>query len=328
MRQVYSKSELQDALQNYSIGEVEDFYLFKSGFENSNYFIKTKQGSFVIKIFEGMDVETANILFEIEIMDKVNKAGLKIPKIFPTNNGDLYAKLGNKYACLMNYVEGDNMEKYQLTDALTKEVGEEVGKIDNFLKNIKDGSKTRQNYAFDLKNFLLLEPKIEELDSRFNKTIFTKIFNDFKKNKILFDSLPTGLIHNDIVLYNILAKDGRLQAIIDFSDMAYSPYIQNVAVSIYHCFFTYNWQPRQVKVFLESYQRYNPISAQEKLLLYNLVLARSALMMIEFNYWNVKFGNDAARTELITDYYGFLKKLLKLGEIEFNKIILEPTHLI
>lgn len=323
MRQNYSQETLQSILDQFQdIGTIKNSHLFTSGFENSNYYAETEKGKFVIKVFEGMDVAPENILFEIEMMDKLYSAGVKTPKIFQTKSGSLHASLGEKYAVLMSYIEGENMEKHAISDELAKQIGEQTGKMDSALQTIRDGSKTRQNYEFDLKNFLILSSKLEKLDLRFDKKIFADIFQSFKEIKPSLDSLPSGLIQNDIVLHNILAKDDELTGIIDFSDMVFSPYIQTVAVAFSQCFFTYNWQPYQAKIFLNGYQKFHPLTAKELELLRTLTLARFATLIIEFNHWNIAFGKDSQRTEFINDNYEFLKKFFQISESEFQKIIL------
>jgi len=44
MKQNYSKEYLQKILNQYlNLGRIEEFFLFTSGYENSNFYIKTRQ---------------------------------------------------------------------------------------------------------------------------------------------------------------------------------------------------------------------------------------------------------------------------------------------
>ena len=126
-------------------------------------------------------------------------------------------------------------------------------------------------------------------------------------------SFNKGIIHNDIVLFNLLADRGELAAVIDFSDMAYSPYIQNIAVSLAQVIFTYNWQPNQAKIFFDGYSKYRLISEKEFDFLYDLILVRYAIIIIEFNHLNVRFGADHQRSESVKDNYAFMKKFMKIN---------------
>jgi Ser/Thr protein kinase RdoA (MazF antagonist) len=322
MRQNYPTPALQGILDQFpEMGTITESNLFTTGFENTNYYVKTDRGEYVIKVFEKMNLSRENILFEIGIMDKLFNSGIKSPKIFSTNENNLHASIGGKYAIVMNYIDGTNLAKQQISDTLAEQIGGQIGKMDMTLQEMRDSSTTRRNYEFDLKYFLDLEPKIKELHTGFDQKLFTKIFNSFKTIKPVLATIPSGLIQNDIALHNIIAKGNNLEGIIDYSDLVFSPYIQNIATACCQCFFTYNWQPHQAKIFLSAYRKYNSLNKRELELLYVLILARFASIIIEFNHLNSVFGEDTQRTEFITDNFRFLKKFLQIKESEFHKLI-------
>jgi Ser/Thr protein kinase RdoA (MazF antagonist) len=103
--------------------------------------------------------------------------------------------------------------------------------------------------------------------------------------------------------------------------MAFSPYIQNIAVSMSQLIFSYNWKPSQAGLFIEGYRMYHPLSDEELDLLYDLTLARYAILIIEMNHWNVRFGIDDQRMEFVNDNYRFLQRFLELGKQDFNHVI-------
>ncbi len=323
MRQEYQLDFLQNILDNYQdLGVIKNFFLYTSGYENSNYYIETTKGKFVVKIFEGIDVTPENILFELEVMDYCFKSGLKTPFIKQNSKNKLETVVAGKYSIVMDHIPGDNMGEKELTDDLVVSVAEQAGRMDLLLQKFVDGSKTRQNYEWDLKNTLILEKSLKYLSTDFNKNIFTDILDDFKKYRNRFMNLPTGLIHNDIVPHNWLVDKGNLQAIIDFSDMAFSPYIQNVAVSLHLISFCYNWNPKQAKLFLEKYKIFKPLSEEELALLYGLVKARFLSFVVEFNRWNVVYNRDEHRQKTVMDHYNFLKRFIDYGQDNFSKEVL------
>jgi len=322
MRQAYPITVLQEVLNDYSgLGSVTDHYLFTSGFENTSYYVATDTGKYVVKIYEAMGATTANVLFEINVMDYVYKSGIKIPRVLDTKAGSLYSIINGKYVIVMDFVDGMNMEKKEISDQVLAQVAEQTGKMDAALANYKGAEATRVNYEFDLKNFLMLEDKVGLLSAVFEKDMFIGVFNRFRDIKPAFDSQPAGLIHNDIVLHNLLVKDNQLQAIIDFGDIAFSPYIQNVAVAFCHTIFAYNYKPHQAKLFLDAYTKYRTVSAAELQLLFDLVLARFAMLIVEFNRWNIEYGEDQLRTEFITDHYAFMKRFSEFGRDSFNTLL-------
>lgn len=322
MRKEYTKNDLQSILDRYDgLGQIASFYLFTSGFENSNYFVKTQTGKYVIKVFEGMDVLDNGILFELEVMNTCYCNGIKTPRILMNQEKRLDSRHGQKIAIVMDFIEGENAFKKDLSDVLIDEVGKESGKMDVALRVFQDGSNTRQNYEWDLKNFLILEPKVRHLPSKLDKKIIRDIFTKFKNIKTTFDRLPKGLIHNDIAAQNLLYSNKNLKAIIDFSDLAFSPYIQNIAVSMSQLVFSYNWRPQQAGIFVQSYRKHHTLSSRELDVLFDLVLARYATIVVEFNYWNTEYGFDQFRDEYVYRNYEFLKRFYALGKQAFDGII-------
>ncbi len=323
MRQNYPQQFLQNVLDQYpNKGKITKCFLFTSGFENSNYYIKAEHGEYVIKIFDGIGMKEENILFEIELMLFCTEQKLKTPALYETKTKEWHVKTEGKIAIVMEYIDGTNCLKKKIAKKVIENVGEQAGKMDIYLKKFFKATKVRENYEWDLKNFLMLEKAIDLLPKEYDKNFLQKIFTDFKKIKPVFDKLEKGIIHNDIAAHNILVKENELKAIIDFSDAAYSPYIQNIAVFFCQSLLTYNWAPEQGKIFLHAYEKHNPFSKEELDILYDLIRARFATIIIEFNRWNVVYGEDPQRTEYIKDHYEFLQKFSKIGREKFKEMIL------
>ncbi|MBS3116534.1 homoserine kinase [Candidatus Woesearchaeota archaeon] len=325
MRQEYSLSTLQEILNQYlELGKIKKHFLFTSGFENSNYYVETSQGKYVIKIFEGIGMSKENILFEIEVMAYCQEHKLKTPHLLTTKKGAYFTTIKSneeKIVTVMGYIDGENMLMKLLPDSVIATVGEEAGKMDLKLQHFQDGSKTRQGYEWDMKNFLKVEKALAVLPATFDKKILQNIFDNFREISPKFKALAPGLIHNDLAAHNLLVQGEELKGIIDFSDMAFSPYIQNIAIFLAQSIFSYSWKPHQTTIFLREYQKHRPLSTEELEILYDLVLARYATIIVEFNRWNVDYGEDKQRTEYIKDYQAFLQKFLKISREEFARLL-------
>jgi Ser/Thr protein kinase RdoA (MazF antagonist) len=254
-------------------------------------------------------------------MDFSRRAGIKTSSVLKNIRGELATVINQKHACLMEFMDGKIMHKQALADSLVIEVAEETAKMDMALKNFKDEARTRQEYEFDIKYALTLEKFVGLLPKNFNQEIFRKIFIEFREIKSEFLKMPSGLIHNDIVPHNWLVRDGKLNGLIDFSDMVFSPYIQNIAVALHLIAFAHNWNPGQAKLFIKKYGAVNPLSGQELGLLYILIKVRMLQFVIVFNRWNREDGIDQQRVEAVNDNYEFLKRFIDLGQEEFNKLI-------
>ncbi len=322
MRQEYSVQYLQRILDEYADrGEIREHQLFTSGFENSNYLARTESGDYVIKVFEAVGATPDTIDFEVGVMDTSYKAGVKTPHVLRNSNGNLVTAHEEKRAIVMDFVEGENMYGKEMSDDLMYDIGRQMGKMDTALSVFKDGSKTRQNYEYDLKNLLLLESEMAGLPAHYDRDIFDQIFSAFREQKAKFDAMPTGIIHNDVVAHNILAKDGTLQCILDFTDMAFSPYVQNIAVALTHTVLFFNWQPHQAGILIKGYREFRSFSSEEASLVYDLILARYANIILAVLNWDRRFGPDEQRATYMRDNYEFMKKFLDFGRAEFNTCI-------
>lgn len=320
MRKEYTKDFLLAVITNYpQLGDLQDFKLFTSGYENSNFLINTTNGAWVVKVYEAEDMNRDSVEFEVQVMSASFEGGVKSPTIETNMSGQLLTPVQSKNCIVMNFIEGENMVGIPLGDDFIKQVGKEAGKMDTVLKKFKDGSLTRQNYEFDLKNFLDLRTKISNLPEEIDKTTIEDAFVGFENVLPIFSASPTGLIHNDIAAHNLLGRGDELYAIIDFSDMAFSPYVQNIAVVFAQTIFTYNWNPTQAKIFIDAYKEHHSLSESEISILYELVLARYAQLVVAFNYWNVTLGVDEQRTKYVVDNYKFMNDFIAIGRENFYR---------
>jgi homoserine kinase type II len=285
--------------------------VFTSGFENSNYLVETVEGRWVIKIYEDAKLTEGNISFEAQIMDFLFRRGLLMPQVHETIVGELVAKLSNKYAILMDFVEGRVAAKESISDSIMVDIGTQMGLMDKALFEVEDCGQTRQNYEFDHKHLTNLEPRIDLLPSGFDKGPIKQLFEEFKGIQPKFNQLKHAVIHNDVVPHNILARDGRVSAILDMNDFVCSPQVQNLAVTLCQAVFGYNWKPHQKAILIDNYCHYNPLAQGEIDLLDTLVAARYAMLVVQFNYWNIAQGEDVQRFMFLRDQYGFMLEFLQ-----------------
>lgn len=322
MRQSYSQDFLQHILDAYDhVGSIQDSYICASGFENSNYVVITEVGKYVVKIFEGESVTELQVAFELEAMERSYVCGVKTPHVYRTLKNALYTRQESKIVMLMDYVHGQNMDGQSCADSCVYELGLELGKMDTALSLYTDGSLTRQHYEFDLKTFSELNVHMNLLPAYVNRQIYEEVFSSFEKRKNEFLELPTGLIHNDAAAHNIIANEGHIACIIDFSDMAYSPYIQNIAVAVAQTVFAENWQPTQLAHFMRGYTAHRSVTKTELSFLYDLVRARYVQIVLAFCDWNNRFGDDAQRVAYIAKSNEYLNRITELGRDSFDTVL-------
>lgn len=317
MRQEYPINFLNTIAQAYDIGTIQGHKLFTSWYDNSNYYIQTSKGEFVIKIFEWEGINQEIISFETQVMNTINKAGVLSPSVYPNGNNELCTIIDEKYIILMEYRKGENMDRKILGDNIAFECGEEMAKMQNALQEFKDNTRTRQGYEFDQKNILQLEANIDMIHPSFNKEIFHSILQEYRDQKEIFDHLPHWLIHNDVAARNILVQDNHLTSILDFSDMVFSPYVQDISIFIGESIFWYNYQPHQVEIFLKGYNKHRKLNNEELSLLPLCIKQRMTCLILAFSRRERDYGSDPQRKRLIEEMYKYLVRFINNHEKSF-----------
>ena len=311
MRQHYTQPELQTVLNEYAnLGAIHSYELFNSGFDNSNYSVLTDKGHFVVKIYEAPSIAIESVFFELEAMRFLRQHDARITPIHINNQGSLLSFLHNKPAAVLDFIVGKEAYQQSMTDQLVTTIGQEVGRIDNLLRYFlpSDPSyKPRQNYEWDLKHFDRLAeylPFVTSKETRERLTAMLQRFNDIKST---LSALPSGFIHNDINQGNVLIHDGELAAILDFSDMVQSPYIQNIAIAIAYFCFMYDFQPQRADIMLNAYRKEHDLSSEELELLYELIPLRFAMRILIHSYEYTLY-HDARVPQIIEDQTRFLDR--------------------
>ena len=73
------KEEINNVLLNYKVGKLKNFEGIKEGIENTNYFIETEKGKYILTIYERLVKET-DLPFFSNLMFELSKNGFICPK--------------------------------------------------------------------------------------------------------------------------------------------------------------------------------------------------------------------------------------------------------
>ena len=87
-------SELVAFLRQYPIGEVLGFQGIGEGVENTNYYVDTVDGRFVLTLFERLN--PADLPFFLDLMDHLALRGVPCPKPLHTRSGATLTQVNGK----------------------------------------------------------------------------------------------------------------------------------------------------------------------------------------------------------------------------------------
>jgi homoserine kinase type II len=254
-----SKAQLSAWLQNYSVGALERLEPIKSGIENTNYFVTTAQGRYVLTLFERLPA--AELPFYLNLMAHLARHGIACPAPIANLSDAYLGTLNGKPATLVTRLPGKSLERPGAADC--GELGALLARMHlagrsypAFQDNPR-GPKWWRTAAQDVRPFL---------DARGWRLLEAEL--DFQ-GKHRFPDLPRGPVHADLFRDNALFDGSRLSGVFDFYFAGVDCLLFDVAVC------ANDWclaepardralAPAHTRAFLGAYHALRPFTALER----------------------------------------------------------------
>ena len=99
-----TEPQLAEWMRHYDLGDVVEFRGISSGIENSNFFLTTTRGEYVLTIFEKLTAE--QLPFYLDLMRHLAAHRVPVPDPMPREDGALFGMLHGKPAAIVTKLEG------------------------------------------------------------------------------------------------------------------------------------------------------------------------------------------------------------------------------
>ena len=278
-----------------------------NGILNSNFYIKTKNKKYILRIYEAnrtIDEEKQELILLDRIVDFI-PVSIAIKNI----DNEYISIFNNKKFALFEYIDGNSITK--IDTHIIREIAIYLGKLHSFTKDIsfeKYNRKTR----IDL-DFYYNEIKKSEIDFKFKNELLNLAD---KINGFDFSILPSGVIHGDIFPDNVLLDDyNNIKVIFDFNESYYAPFIFDIAIVINFWIkindFDFFAENNLIRDFLNYYSKYRKIT-KEELKSLDIACKKIALTFIFLRIYKEKIDNSYQKAISIQEKsYLDLIKLIK-----------------
>ena len=215
-----TEAELAAWLKQYSVGELKTLEPIKAGIENTNYFVTTAQGAYVLTLFERLPA--AELPFYLDLMAHLARHGIPSPAPIADLADHYLQTLKGKPAALVTRLPGRSIERPG--EAECAELGALLARMHlagrsypAYLENPR-GPKWWRHAANDLK------PHIGKEESALLESELAY------QARHRFPDLPRGPVHADLFRDNTLFQKGRITGVIDFYFAGVDCLLYDVAV--------------------------------------------------------------------------------------------------
>ena len=258
-----SENNLKDFFSKYNLGKLLKFQGIQEGIENSNYFVKTDSGKFILTVYEKR-VEEKDLPFFMGLMKNIFNENFPSPEPIINKNGNYITEIFGKKAAVVSFLEGAS--KKNLTPGNCHEVGIYTAKLHTITKNLN----IKRTNRLSVNSWRLIYRKIQRDCSKIYPDL-TKIIE--RNLEIIEDkwpkNIPRGIIHADLFPDNIFFKGSKLTGIIDFYFSCYDFYAFEIAICLNAlCFEGKNenlsFNVTKAKKFIDGYSSIRKLTEEEK----------------------------------------------------------------
>jgi homoserine kinase type II len=254
-----SESQLAVWLKGYSLGALRAFEPVAAGIENTNYFVTTSEGRYVLTLFERLPAD--ELPFYLGLMAHLARHGIPCPAPIADLEDRYLSELNGKPAALVTRLPGASLARPGAAECA--ELGSLLARMHRagqsyrgYLENPR-GPKWWRVAAREVRPFLDAERK-HLLDEELQL-----------QSRHRFPDLPRGPVHADLFRDNALFDNGRLSGVIDFYFAGVDCLLFDVAVCANDWCLAdplrdLNLDPKLTRAMLGAYAALRPFSALER----------------------------------------------------------------
>lgn len=223
------RAEQADALLHaLGLSSLTDLQPIGSGIENTNYFVTTAEGQWVLTLFERLAHD--QLPFYLKLMQHLARHGLPVPEPRANAHGDLAHIVAGKPAALVNRLEGASIDAPDLHHC--HELGSVLARMHLAAEDFPLTQPNLRGLAWREATAPVVRPHLNETDA-------SLLDEEMAHQRKLHDSaayreLPRGAVHADLFRDNAmfagLPGRERLSGVFDFYFAGTDTFVFDLAV--------------------------------------------------------------------------------------------------
>ena len=253
---VVSEDQARAWLKHYTIGHLSLLEGIAAGIENTNYFLTTTHGGYVLTLFEKLTPD--ELPYYVNLMAHLAHHGIACPLPIERVDGEYISVLNGKPACIVTRLAGRPVETPGAAHCAA--VGELLAEM-----HLAGGSYRRRMENWRGKAWWgKFVPQVQPLLNAEDAGLVADELR-FQRSRD-YTALPQGVIHGDLFRDNILFVGNRIGGVIDFYFAGSDTWLFDLAVTVndWSMALPGELDPERLSAILDAYCALCPVTDLEK----------------------------------------------------------------
>jgi len=251
-----SQQQLERFLGHYTCGDLIEFAGISAGIENTNYFVTTTTGAYVLTLFEALTAD--ELPYFLDLMAYLAEHELPSAHPLADNKGDYLRELQGKPAAMVQRLRGASVIQPTVTHC--RAVGSMLGRMHLVGRSFPARRNNNRGSAWwgemrEKLDGLLSSDDVELLDDELAW-----------QRDHQYSDLPTGVIHADLFRDNVLFEGQELSGMIDFYYACNDVLIYDLAVTVndWCCNEDGCLEQERTLALVQAYHQQRPLQVPER----------------------------------------------------------------
>jgi homoserine kinase type II len=254
-----SFEDLESLLADYDIGKPRSFKGIAEGVENSNFYLQTDRGAFILTLYEKR-VHAADLPFFLGLMEHLAAHGIACPLPVRSLTGLQWQQLNGRAAAILTYLDGVSLRRPEAQHCAAAGAAlAQMHAAGNDFALKRDNALSRAGWRKLVDATLTHADDVQIGLAELISTTLHQLEGTWPSG------LPAGVIHADLFPDNVLFMNGAVSGLIDFYFACNDFYAYDLAVMLNAWCFEQDGAFNLTKgqSFIAAYQKHRKLSAEE-----------------------------------------------------------------
>ena len=276
-----SEQQARALLERFSLGSLLSLKPIASGIENTNYFLDTDSGRWVLTVFERL--KASELPFYLELCDHLAARGCRVARPQRNRSGELLDTICGKPCSIANRLEGEEVQLMGLAEC--RSMGELLGRMHLASRDFPIFQENLRGLAWWKMAAEKVRPYVPESISELYSSEIAhqeRVMSGEAWHRLGAFACHCDLFRNNTLIEKAGTPQARVAGVFDFYFAGCVPWLYDLAVTMNDwCINPQDGRfvAEKAQAFIDAYDAVRPLTATEQ------SLWRDALRAAALRFW-------------------------------------------